>query len=245
MSIQSSESSDVDPRWWLSIEGQVEGPHSTEHILGQLETNGVGRRAFACPVGGAEWKPITAWSAFATAERSTSVTPPPPPPTSADTPLTNAQLPAMANWICIYAIVISPTLWVTGGLSMLITGFEFHEDSKLLPIEVLARLVNGLISLVAVAFLMIGGLRLRSLNASGPTTMKVAIVTNFVFGFLTIVLLIILLAVAAETDTAETTPAEEVISFFMLTIGVASFAFEVAAVIWLTRYARTLPLTRS
>lgn len=71
----------------------------------------------------------------------------------------------MANWICIYAIVISPTLWVTGGLSMLITGFEFHENSKLLPIEVLARLVNGLISLVAVAFLMIGGLRPMALTS--------------------------------------------------------------------------------
>ena len=88
-------------------------------------------------------------------------------------------------------------------------------------------------------------LRLRALRGSGVAMIKVSILTNFVFGFLAFLVSLSLHFVATDADARTSTPAGDVISFFMLIVVLATLTFEIAAVIWLFRNSRTLPLANA
>lgn len=245
MSTLPADSNAKEPSWWLSTCGKAEGPHSSSYVLTGLKANNIPPTAYACPVGGTEWKLIQQWPAFA------SATPPPHPPIETlsgphwETPLTNSRLPIVANWICIYCIVVAPAVWVASGLSNVMVGWAFKEESPLFGFEILTTFLIGIISLVATILLVIGGLRLRALRSSGALIIKVSILTNFVFGLLGFVVMVSLHVVATDADSSTSTPGSEVISFFMLMVALATLTFEIVAVIWLLRNSKMLPLTNA
>lgn len=243
MSTQPIESSVSDSQWWLSTHGKAEGPHDTSFIRAGLQGRSIPAAAYVCPVAGTEWKLIGDWPEFADATTPVTAVAPPASATLTDSPLTNPKLPLMANLICIYAIVVSPAQWVSSGLSNFIVGFSFRAESNLFPIELLALTFHGLVSLIAIIFLVIGGLRFRSLSSSGPTIIEVSILTNLTCSLLMFLFVLGLFMTSSAGDLAESSPAGEVVSFFMILVGLAGLAFEITSVIWLYRNAKSLPLT--
>lgn len=245
MSTQSAESTDFDSRWWLSTQGKAEGPYSKSYVLAALMTNSIPAATYACPIGGTEWKLISDWPTFVEAVGSIPVVALPNPASQDDSPLTNPRLPTVANWICIYAIVVSPALWVFATLSSFASGFSYREESRLFPIECLLTLLSVFVSFILTLLVMYGGLQLRSLRPIGPTIIKAVILTNLAIGFLIFAIAIGFALVASENDLAASTPAGEVISFFSIFIALVDMAFEIMAVIWLFRNSKVLPLSNS
>lgn len=247
MNTQPSQSQEEESRWWISTQGKAEGPYSETYILTALKTNSLPSTAHACPVGGSEWKLISFWPVFAgTAQVGPDVAPPSPySAPNNDSPLTNPLLPTMANWICIYSIVVAPALWVLDNLTCVMSGTTFHEESELFGIEALLLLFDAFFSLIIAVLMVIGGLRLRALRASGPTILKATIMARLAMTLLLITLFVGLLVTASDTDMAESTTAGDLIIFLSTLVDLAALAFEIVAIVWLHRNSRTLHLTNA
>lgn len=155
---------------------------------------------------------------------------------------TNPQLPPMANWICIYAIAVSPALWLIGTMAGLMAGPSFHEDSNLFGAEILLLLLETAVSLAITVVLFLGGIWLRSLRRSGPILLKVGLWAGF--GWLALYLLIFtfMCVVAEESDWAKPTTGAEIVSFLVLCVAVFLLTFDVIVLVWLHRFGNTLPL---
>ncbi|MBI1249452.1 hypothetical protein GC197_16630 [bacterium] len=246
MDERSNESQAATQRWWLSTTGKAQGPFSEQHVLDALKSGEVPVTTHACPVGGTQWKLVGQWPPFAEMmPPATEVVPPPPtPPVSHldDSPLTNPQLPTIANWICIYAILICPAYWVVDNLSFCVSGPSFHEDSKFFGVELLLGIFDFFASLIAMVLMVIGGLKLRQLKQCGPMILKWTMLIYIGISMLEILVMIGTLALTSETDFAESTPAADVISFFLLVVALALLAFEIFAILWLHRNSDRLPL---
>ena len=237
-------------RWWLAINGRADGPHVTAHVFAMAQARQIELETQACPEGGQEWRPLLAWPEFAAMQTVPSMMPPPPPGTfppvasGSDQVLTNPRLPPMANWICIYAIVVAPIMWCIEHLSCGMTGFSLASHSEAFGLEVMLSCVNALKSFVVTVLLVIGGLRLRSLRASGPRFIRIALWVGLGLGLLIMGLVVMVVFGVPEDQWAESTPAADIINFVILIAGLAEFAFMVLALVWLTRHERKLPLMR-
>lgn len=150
----------------------------------------------------------------------------------------------MANWICIYAIVVAPVLWVVGNMSCIMTGTTFHQDSRFFGVELGLMLVSSVVSLAIVIVWVFGGIQLRAMRRIGPTLIKIGFWAAIGWLVLYMMFLLPLFILSDEVDMAESTPGGTVVAFLMLCIGVSAFAFEIVAVIWLYRFGDKLPLTR-
>jgi hypothetical protein len=245
MNPETSSPSDSDCRWWLSTEGKAEGPYSAGYLVAGLKTNTIPAIAYACPVGGTEWKQLAEWPDFA------GVVPSPearvaslPASSPLDSPFTNPRLPAMANWICVYAIAISPILWFISTFSCGVTGTLYHEESPLLVVEVLETLVGIFVSLGITILLVLGGVRLRALRPSGVSLLKLGFWLDLSFAAADILFgLGVVILFSQESDYREAKTAEAILSFFLFVLVILQLAFELIALIWLHRNGRRLPLT--
>lgn len=245
----SMESHAATTRWWISTAGKAEGPFPQGHVIDAVNAGEIPITAHACPVGGTQWKRLGQWPPFAEmVPPAPEVIPPPPnPPTSLpnDSPLTNPRLPAIANWICIYAILVSPVIWAIGYLSFCVTGPTYHPDSRFVGFEILLGMADFFASLVAMVFKMIGGLRLQNLRSSGAKILKWTMLAYLAFVMLQLLIIIPIAVVSSESDYAETTPAGEIIFFFMFVIALGALAFEIFAIVWLHQNANRLPLDKN
>lgn len=237
-------------QWWLSTEGKAEGPFTESYILAGLKTDTIPPDAHACPVGGQEWKSVAVWPAFADAIVPTAfASPPVPPPRSGagsnDPMLTNPQLPQMANWICVYTILVSPVLWLLSNMSCVFTGSTFDPDSDLFGFEVVMLGLEAIATLAITVTLFIGGLRLKCLKASGLKLIKIALWADLALIPLAILLFLPLVFVADKRDWAESTTAQDLIGFAVFCGGLIVFAFEILSLVWLYRNGNALPLTDS
>ncbi|MCA9117631.1 MAG: DUF4339 domain-containing protein [Planctomycetaceae bacterium] len=235
-----------DQQWWLARNGQAAGPYSEEYITDGLRAGTLTAASQACPIGGEKWKPLEDWPPWADAAQQQQ--PPAAIPTPAndslyESPLTSPKLPPFANWICVYAILVSPVLWVVGNFSCCITGFSLREDSPLFGLEVILIGFEAFTSLVITILLFVGGRRLRALRRSGATTIIAAIWSGLVIGFLTLLAFIGLMMAAGENSEAPSTAAGDVISFLLLMVGLCELGFVISALIWLHRHSMKLPLT--
>jgi len=249
-------------RWWLALNGQTDGPRTQAFIAAGLQSGNLNRTTLCCLEGEAEWKPLTAWAEFATVANATSAPPPPtfgsaslpPPPDFGqgklnhpgyDNLLTNPRLPKMANWICIFTILLLPLYWVFDALESLVTMSSLPPqfDSNI-ALFVFTFLIGGPLTLAITAFLVAGGLRLRDLRASGLRIIRIGIWCDL--GFMAIELLVgLILILAMDTQEVTMNGGVLLIEFVTMLLGLSAFAFEVLALVWLTKHASDLPLDAS
>jgi hypothetical protein len=227
-----------EKRWWLAIRGVAEGPYTAAYVTASLRTNSVPPDTLACLVGTQEWKALTTWTEFGT---SPALSPPPvpqlpPPQTFGDSPFTNASLPSMANWLCLYCILWRPVVSIFALLNWI-------ESPAII-------LLTPPTSLIATAALMTGGIRLRQRRRSGVTIIKVTLWVSL--GVTTLFILAMLVAIFASTGNANpqetpvpmpqaVAPSESAAGALMLLIWLLELAFQVYAVVWLSRNSSLLP----
>ncbi|MEW4566214.1 hypothetical protein AB1K70_27110 [Bremerella sp. JC770] len=72
--------------------------------------------------------------------------------------------------------------------------------------------------------------------------LKWSMLAYIAFVMFQLLILIPIAVVASESDFAETTPAGEIISFFMIIMALGTLAFEIFAIVWLHQNADRLPL---
>ncbi len=183
--------------WWLHQDGNVTGPYTENYITAGLKSNVIPQDAQACLVGSEEWKPFGNWPVFASLINVDSV---PALPNlmepNVDSSFTNPQLPKMANWICMYCILIHPILFGICLMKDLVGDNSlFTHTSKLSSIMSFISILDLLFSISMTVVLMVGGLRLRNLRQSGIIIIKRMIWGYFAFGgtlILTVIMLVFL-----------------------------------------------------
>ncbi|WP_299469163.1 GYF domain-containing protein [uncultured Gimesia sp.] len=232
--------------WWLAKNAQAEGPLSQQEVCDALKSNHVSSTDYAYSTEERAWKPLSDWNEFESGTENSGLESPPAPPVECyriDPLFTNDRLPPMANWICIYTLLISPWLWFFYAVSQMTSGTVLAENAPLMGVEALAMLIGILASLAVTVSLFIGGMRLRALRRSGPTIIILSIVVATAVLLLLIFCLIVLMAMSDQSNLASKTVAVELIDYFVGIVGLCEAAFMVTALLWLRRNERFLPLS--
>lgn len=234
--------------WWLHHDGQSSGPYSEEAIQAGLRSGKISQQASVCFVGDENWQVIQDCLTF-TLSNSRQVTAPLPTQTVAytDSLFTNPQLPKMANWICLYCILVGPIIWGIDLMSCCAGGFSTpDENAKIFPFWLFMILGAVLFTLVITITQLIGGLKLKSLRQSGTQliiiTLWLEIVFKFIFYFVFAIGVVFL---TGEHDYPEETTAQSLISYINLILFVCVLAFQIVALIWLRKYTKSLPLSEN
>jgi predicted permease len=233
-------------QWWLAKNGVAEVPLSHQEICDALQSNKISLADYVYSSDTKEWKPLSAWNTFEPGNVDAALQSPPAPPLESyptDPLVTNPRLPAMANWICIYTLLVSPWLWWFYVVSDLTSGLTFVENAPLAGMEALAMFVGMLTSLFITVALFIGGMRLRALRRSGTTIIILSIVVAVAVQVLMLFGVLLLLAMSDPIHYATKTVAVELIDFLAVIVGLCEAAFMVTALLWLRRNERSLPLT--
>ena len=233
-------------QWWLAKNGEAEGPLSHQEISAALKSNCISSADYAYSSDKKEWKPLAAWSEFESGSEESALQPPPAPPVDSYTVeplLTNARLPAMANWICIYTLQISPWLWCLYTFSEIISGTALKEKAPLMGVEALTMVISMLVSLGVTISLFIGGIRLRALSRSGPNIIILSIVVSTAAHLLLSLGVMVIIAVTDQNSFTSKTVAVELIDYFILIVALCEGAFLLTSLFWLRRNARFLPLS--
>lgn len=63
--IQTQDRPDQPKRWWLSVNGETEGPHNQAYIAACLKSGKLNPATLACPEGSEEWQCLYDWHPFA------------------------------------------------------------------------------------------------------------------------------------------------------------------------------------
>lgn len=232
-------------RWWLAKNGKVEGPLSQAQLVEDLKAKRIEISTYLCPVGLSEWRPLKDWSDLASLVDKSETDAPPEPPVESYliTPLyTNTRLPKLANWICIYAILLSPASWFHSLVATLLGGFTFKESSNMFGVEALLSILYLFVSLILTGCLFVGGLKLRTLQKFGGTLIMGSVAAYFIVWVLYSLLTFIMLSSASETELSQNSVVQELISYFALIIGLGELLFLITTFLWLRRNSRFLPL---
>lgn len=239
-------------RWWVSLDGKVDGPRSQAYILMGLQSGQLPIGVQVCPEGDTEWKQAVDCPEFVTSSPATSTLPPLPPPQAHyhntrtnDRLVTNARLPAMANAICIFTVVLLPLYWVLGSIISVAT----LEESNAGFVEFLyGLLIRGPVSLATTILLVIAGLRLHDLRSSAVRLIKIGFLIDFALvavSFLVALPIVLFVAANDPAPPAQTTGAAVLLTVIQAFAGFAALAFEIAAFIWLSKNTSRLPLDQS
>lgn len=149
-------------------------------------------------------------------------------------PITNSQLPAIGNWICLYCIVVRPILWMMNTTSHFVGRFD--DDT-----ELFFCLFSVALETIVTVILVIGGLRLRVLRRSGLRTVKFGLVTFFmIFAFGLFLLLLIVSTEVASTEDVSPLTSTEYLACFLFLIYFAETVIQVMALIWLIQNGHRL-----
>jgi hypothetical protein len=228
-------------KWWIAVDGKAEGPYGAAYLVAALKSGQILMSTLACLVGADQWRPIHDWNEFANVAVDPPTIPPLPPDLSAPEqkhPLINARLPTMANWICVYGIVVVPMLWAFNNLSCLMTYANRAPDDQF---TVVVDMVSRIVSIPVSVALFIGALRLRDLRLSGCTIIKGTIWVEIGITVLFIAIFILALFGGAYADESAPTQPMTAFDVFGALVGLAAFGFEIAALVWLHRHGKVLP----
>ncbi len=242
------------PSWWLHQDGNATGPYTENYITAGLKSNVIPLDARACLVGSEEWKPIDKWPILSglISANSVPVLPNHVEPNT-ESPFSNPQLPKMANWICLYCILIRPVL-LSIGLLTLVLGDSGHgsHTSKIYSILMIIFFLELLFYSCMTVFLMIGGLRLRALRQSGRKIIKRILWGNFAFvglGILIVFMVVLFCPVdffdGEKLNYHEASTTQSFISYFNYILFSVEFVFQIFALIWLHKKGAKLRLTDS
>ena len=255
-----------EQQWWLSRADEAEGPFVASAIVAGLRNGSIPVNALACPVDGQQWKPVSEWAEFAEAIPILQAEPvsewvdvtrdsdgrsavAPRRPLSAgqfgDSFLTNSRLPTMANCICVYAILVSPILWLFGECSGFAAGSTYRPGSGSASADAGLTALSLLGSLATAIVLFVGGLRLRGLRRSGVPLLKAGLWASLGLTAFLILAHIMVAAAAAAEDFTETdiNAGTAMLLLVLFALVVAVTVVEIVALVWLSRNAPRLPLT--
>ena len=168
--IESSQS-----QWWLAKKGEAEGPLSHQEISDALKSNRISSVDYAYSSAAKEWKPLSNWDELETGTEESALQSPPAPPVESyriEPLITNPRLPSMANWICIYTLLISPCLWCLYTVSQMTSGTILGENAPLVGVEALAMFIEMLASMAVTVSLFIGGMRLKACAVPGRRSLS-------------------------------------------------------------------------
>lgn len=122
----------------------------------------------------------------------------------------------------------------------------FNETSTFFALGILLEGTEVIKSLIVTILLVIGGIRLRRLRASGATLIQTALWVGLIGGCL-LGGFIIMVGVVAASEEADPFPdansVQDLVNIGLMLIGLCESVFMVVALIWLTRRKATLPLT--
>ena len=148
----------------------------------------------------------------------------------------------MANWICIYTLLISPCLWCLYTVSQIISGTILGENAPLVSVETLAMFIEMLVSMSVTVSLFIGGMRLRALHRSGPTIFLLSIVVATAAHLLLFLCTIVIITMTDQNTFASKTVAVDLIDYFVFIVALCEGVFLLTTLFWLRRNERFLPL---
>ena len=233
-------------RWWLSLQGKVDGPRSQVYVMTALQTGQLASSVQACPEGATEWRPLGSWPEFQAYVSSIPNSPHPSPAyrASNDRLLTNPQLPAMANAICGFTIVLLPQYWLVGAMLSVVTLKSVGSDSDV-ALFFYALLISGPISLAITILLAIGGMRLRDLRWSGVRLVRVGLIIDLIFTCVNFVLVLVMLMGFLANDQMGDSSSSGVLTLLILmesVAGISALVFEAIALYWLFHHTSQLPL---
>lgn len=240
--------SETTQSWWLSIDGRADGPHSEISIVAALQNGRLDGSVHAWPEGGQNWQPLSAWPPFQ------ALAPPPLPfsslpieqrGTSAnDRLITNARLPAMANAICIFTIVVLPLYWLLSLGSTFVTNPSRSDPDAAVFLCNLCLFLP--VDLAITGALVVGGLRLRNLRRSGPRLIRISVWCDLAATFVKTVLIVLMSVAMISTDgsnESQASDAETLVSFLTIPVVGAVFVFEIVVLVWLTKHEQKLALS--
>lgn len=233
-------------QWWLAKNGEAEGPLSHQEISDALKSNRIRSADYAYTSDEKEWKPLSAWSEFESGTEESALRSPPVPPVESypiEPLFTNPRLPAMANWIGIYTLQISPWLWCLYTVSEIISGTMLDENAPLVSVEALVMIIGMLVSLGVTISLFIGGVRLRTLSRSGPNIIILSIVFATAAHLLLFLGRMMIGMMTDQNGFASKTVAVELIDYFRFIVALCEGAFLLTSLFWLRRNAHFLPLS--
>lgn len=238
--------------WWLLVDGAPTGPFSQADLIAHLQQGRLAPDTAACPVGSTQWAPLSSWSPFQ------GVVPPvmkpaiePPPvvvPRSTGHSRVPPPLPEFASWVCVYALFVSPTLWLLSWTSCITTPPLLLEESPLFGIHFFVDLASAIVGLATTILLFIGALQLRKLRQIGVTLLTLGLGINLSLVLVHLFLLAAMFASAASDpefvhvrpdDGSSADP-----TLLLIPMGLAAFIFEVVALIWLLRHGGQLSLRK-
>src|ERR1043166_606051 len=137
------------------------------------------------------------------------------PKTGVDTPLTNSDLPLMANLICIYCLVGGPVLWIIDQLSCIVSGpSALRPESPYYTLGLILHFATAIVNLALIGFLFVGGCLFRNRKPSGPKVVLIGLCASVGFSVLAFILgCLLMLTIILRDDTpfAEVSAAGELI----------------------------------
>jgi len=239
----STSYSSTEPQWWISVNGNRQGPYSEAEVRRRLQSHPALYDAYACLVDDHVWhrikdlpvfaEPVTgsagSWHKASELERRFRCP--------------NPQLPVMANWIGAYMILLWPVLWGALILQGLASGggSDVREDWSGYFVADSLTILVGLARLAVTIYMIIGGVRLQSLRPSGVATAKIALWCSLVLTAVSVGAGA-LIGIAAAADDA-LVPCGPISSVELLPslVSLAALGFEIVALIWLYRNERAVP----
>ncbi|HWB10342.1 MAG TPA: serine/threonine-protein kinase [Pirellulales bacterium] len=151
----------------------------------------------------------------------------------------NPRLPKIAQWICGYALVISPVLFALSLAGLMVFTLDSNDY-----MEIAGELFTLPLSSLTVVLLFVGGLRLRGLQRSGVGWLK----AGFGLEILWLPVYLALWLVWTAADPTVVAALDKLDKpgngrdFISLSLVILCYAFDIFAFVWLRRFSRTLPL---
>jgi hypothetical protein len=242
-----STSTTAAPQWWLQANGSPTGPYSQAYVVLCLQSGTLSPETLACSDGGSDWRPLGEWFGWPqppSAAELKAVEATPPPVIGANQNLA----PDMLKWICVFGLFVNPVVWCMSNLSCLVTGAIFHPDSPLFEFEFLLMLANFGLTVASMVLLFLGALQLRLRHPVGVTLTLIGLGIDVAWGALSVVVILMLATMAnADSTIDHWAPNDDsLLSLTVVTtpIFLATFVWEIVALVWLLRNSKGLSLER-
>ncbi len=246
---------DNDKRYFLADGSRPAGPFTVEELRAPRsdQPRSLDARTLVWTRGMTDWAQAGEVPELAILLAANAPAQPPPGLTSAPTsPMTgmssydeddyillNPRLPKFARLLCLYGVVVNPFLWLLSNCSTL-TFYEVDESDQGAPILIVI-LLSALASAVTLLLMLVGGLKLKALRRTGLRLFTLGLWINILVGVAGIVLLV-LIVFLLEGPPRKPLGAGDAIEGLLVCVGLMTFGFEIAALVWVYRHRHRLPL---
>lgn len=247
---QQKSSTGSDFRWWVVKNNIPEGPFSEAYIVAAFKGGAILAETLVCPVGENQWKQLCECPPFAElVSMTTSAAKPLIPPVRSVARrgrfmglFTNPRLPRMANWICVYCLVVNPVLTILTLPLDFSDTMSVETTSPAFGLAFLWDLLCFLMSIALVVVLICGGLKLKKMKPSGRvwaiTVLYLDLGTSAFEILGGIFLSALVEAIDPKVSGSNGLSMGLGLSLLILVLWLALMVFEIVALVWLHRHGR-------